>query len=212
MRKLVHPLAWPTGWPRTPESKRQRAAFNTKLRSERYLDSRQLTVSDALKRVDMELQRLGVSEFQDAVVSVNQPPLAARNLLLGSTLRKRPYDPGAAVYFKLNKQDHVLACDKWDRCPDNLAAIAAHINAMRGIDRWGVGGLDRAFAGYLQLPQRASESWWDVLGVQPSANLDQVEAAFRDLAKTLHPDTAHGSHEAMARITEARAQARKVLA
>jgi hypothetical protein len=32
---------------------------------------------------------------------------------------------------------------------DNIAAIAAHIDAIRRQDRYGVGTLDQAFAGYV---------------------------------------------------------------
>jgi hypothetical protein len=56
------------------------------------------------------------------------------------------------VYFKLHGKDRVLACDKWDRVADNIAAIAAHIDAIRRQDRYGVGTIDQAFAGYSALP------------------------------------------------------------
>src|SRR5262249_31741204 len=67
---------------------------------------------------------------------------------------RKSYDVGAAVYFSLNKKPYCLPCDRWNRLPDNLAAIAAHLEAMRGMDRWGVGSIEQAFAGYKALPAR----------------------------------------------------------
>ncbi|WP_197535667.1 J domain-containing protein [Sphingobium sp. SYK-6] len=114
-----------------------------------------------------------------------------------------PQDPGAAVYFRLQGKDTVLACDKWDRVADNIAAIAKHIEALRGMDRWGVGTAAQAFAGYQALP--APEQWWQVLGVPVSATREQINAAYRSLAMKAHPDQG-GSDAAMARLNAAREQ------
>jgi hypothetical protein len=119
-----------------------------------------------------------------------------------------PRDPGAAVYFTLKRAERCLACDRWDRVSDNIAAIAQHIDALRRIDRYGVGTLDQAFAGYAQLPERAGRDWWTVLGVEPDAPLAVIEEAFRDRARVLHPDTG-GNHDAMASLTAARTEARR---
>jgi hypothetical protein len=135
------PLAWPDGWPRAKG--RQRASF--KRQGDRgWMEA--LTVAIARKRLGDELDRLG-----------------ARYVTLSTNLELRldgqprsgqpePYDPGAAVYFHLQGKPIALACDKWDRVADNIAAIAKHIEAMRGMDRWGVGSAARAFAGYERLP------------------------------------------------------------
>jgi curved DNA-binding protein CbpA len=69
--------------------------------------------------------------------------------------------------------------------------------------------LEQAFAGYAALP--AAPLWFEILHIAPTATLDQVEDAFRTLAKTSHPDTPGGSHDAMSRLTAARAAARKAL-
>jgi hypothetical protein len=202
------PLAWPATWKRTPAHQRRRANFSRVARS---LDGnglararpRPLTVSDALQRLARELALLGTT---DEVLSSNVP---VRLDGFPRSGQAEPGDPGAAVYFRLKKQDRCLACDRWDRVADNIAAIAQHIDALRRIDRYGVGTLDQAFAGYAALPPATSE-WWAVLGVSPNATRAQVEDAFRAQARAAHPD-AGGSHDAMARWTLAREQARKAL-
>ena len=100
-------------------------------------------------------------------------------------------DPGVAVYFTLGGGPKVLACDRWDRVADNIAAIAAHVGALRGQERWGVGSLEQAFAGYAALPARAtSGSWREVLEVGPDAELNAARAAYTRLVRAAHPD--HG--------------------
>lgn len=113
-----------------------------------------------------------------------------------------PTDPGAAVYFKLKGKPRCLACDKWARVADNIAALAQHIDALRRIERYGVGTMEQAFAGYAALPPSPSD-WWIVLGVPQEATDAQIDDAYRQLARKSHPD-AGGSHSEMARINAAR--------
>ena len=99
-------------------------------------------------------------------------------------------DPGAAVYFKLESvpEGLVLACDRWLRVEDNIAAVAAHIRALRGIDRWGVGSVRQAFAGYKRLTGGdAPTPWWEVLGIDHEATAAAVKKAYKELAKPTTP-------------------------
>lgn len=123
-----------------------------------------------------------------------------------------PGDPGAALYFTLNGVARVLACDTWLRLADNIAAIAAHIDAMRKIDRYGVGTLDQLFEGFRALPAKGG-SWRSMLGFEHDArpSIADVNRAFRERAETMHPDKPGGSHEAMAAINAARDAAREEL-
>jgi hypothetical protein len=191
------PLAWPLNWKRTPPRERRRAPFRS------Y--GNDVSVARAVERLDNELRLLKADEAR--ILSTNIP-IGLRGLPLSG--EREPADPGVAVYITLNKKPLVFACDKWDRVADNIAAIAQHIDALRRIDRYGVGKLDQAFAGYKALP-RSTEDWREVLGVGEYATIDQVDAAFLEKARTAHPDKPGGSHEQMARITAARDMAREVL-
>ena len=125
--------------------------------------------------------------------------------------RTAPSDPGVALYFKLAGRDTVLACDKWDRVADNIGAIAKHIEALRGQDRWGVGTIEQAFAGYQALPApEGAKDWREVLGLTGAVTLAQIDAAYRAKAHAAHPDKG-GSTEAMARLNAARAAAKAAL-
>jgi hypothetical protein len=98
-----------------------------------------------------------------------------------------------------------MAIDRYERVADNLAAIAATLEAMRAIERHGGAEiLDRAFTGFAALP--APEQPWQTLGLETSRpTRDQVEEAHRRLAMKHHPDRG-GDHDAMARINAARDQ------
>jgi hypothetical protein len=199
----AYPLAWPIGWPRTKSP--SRAAFRaTDVRGHRLL-----TIGEGRDRL---VRQLGLLCAVSPVISTNAP---TRNDGMVRADANNPKDPGAAVYFRLpdtrgNMQPHVLACDRWDRLADNLAALAAHIEALRGIDRWGVGSMEQAFAGYKALyPVGARKPWWEVLAFAQQPHPEQAEMVkqrFRDLMKRHHPDRGGNGGQA-AEITEAYRQA-----
>lgn len=188
------PLAWPTGWPRTVSHKRQRSNFRTK--------GAQLSVYAAIQRLSGEVDRLGA---RNVILSTN---METRLDGLPRAGQSEPRDPGVAVYFSLKKAPRCLACDRWTRTADNVAAIAQHIDALRRIDRYGVGTLDQVFAGYAALPPKADP--WEVLGVPRTATRDAINDAHRCLAILNHPDKG-GSDEQMARINGARDEALRVM-
>lgn len=208
-----YPLSWPVTWKRTPPAARQRASFAKTVTldgparadgsREQVKRTRALSAADATGRLQKEIDRLN---GHDAILSTN---LKLRLDGVPRSDQGEPMDPGAAVYFTLNKKPICLACDKWDRVADNIAALAQHIDALRRIDRYGVGSLEQAFAGYQALPAMATD-WWVILGVSPNATLEEVEEAFRAAALRSHPDRG-GTHEEMARLSEARRAARAAL-
>jgi hypothetical protein len=211
-RPTRYPLAWPPGWRRTLTHQRRRAAFNRKQHErgadgqpQAWASARLLTMTDALGRLTAEVRRLGA---QALVVSTNVELRVTDGLPKSG--RAEPSDPGAAVYFRLQGHPRCLACDTWDRVADNLAAIAAHIDALRRIERYGVGSLDQAFAGYAALPASPTE-WWLVLQVPPTATREAIDEAYRRAARQAHPDVG-GSDADMSRVNLARAAALAALA
>lgn len=210
--KTRYPLSWPTGWARTKSHQRERATFRSSRLSTftnqlgQHVTTRNakaLTVSDAIKRLSGELSRLGAT---DEILSTN---VETRLDGLPRSNQPEPSDPGAAVYFKLKGKPRCLACDKWNRVADNIAAIAQHIDALRRIDRYGVGTMEQAFAGYAALPPSADD-WRTVFGLSQSATMADVEAKFRTLAIQHHPDRG-GDPAVMSKLNAARDAAKKDL-
>jgi hypothetical protein len=211
-----YPLSWPRGWKRT--TFRRQAMFGKAVKSSNYDGTTSyrgranLTVADGLNRLNGALRRLGA---QNPVISSNLRRNLDGSITAGQA--KMLADPGIAVYFRLNKQPLVLACDKWNSAADNMAAIAGHIEAIRMQERYGVGSLDQAFAGYAALPPVGGTQggdWRAELEFQPGDHpitLEVVEARYRALLKQRHPDQG-GSHDAVVRLNLARDAARKYFA
>ena len=191
-----YPLAWPDGWKRTASYQRKRAAFRS--------HGKALTVFDGVQRVLDELERLGVHQ-DDVIVSTN---LQTRLDGLPRSNQGRPGDPGVCVYWQKSAKEPMrcMAVDRYDEVQDNLAAVAATLEAMRSIERHGGAAiLDRAFTGFTALPAPAAagRDWWVVLGVAETAGPVEIRAAHRALAQTNHPDRG-GDPARMAEINTAR--------
>jgi hypothetical protein len=189
--KESFPLTWPDGWKRTNANWRTHARFKNN------------TLGKCCDECFAEVGRLG---GERVVISSNiKPRLDGRPY----ANQAAPSDPGVAVYFTLDGKPVALACDKWLTVEDNLWAIVKHIEALRGQERWGVGSIERAFAGYTALPETSSgSSWWAVLGVTINATPDQVRDAFRAKAKLYHPDSGtEPNHEKMVEVNRAYEQA-----
>lgn len=173
---LAYPLSWPVRQPRT----------KNRLRNPHVKASVSVAVSDIQREVRM-LGGMGL------VVSTN---LALRADGFPRSGQAEPFDPGAAVYFTRGGlvsggTDLVFACDRSPSVAQNLWAIAKHLNAMRGMERWGCGTLDQAFAGYAALPEtvRTEWPWWVVLGLdRRPESPDELRRAYLAAAKQHHPD------------------------
>lgn len=183
------PLSWPATKARTPAHRRQTPQFGSGNHTRRM--SGGFSIDEATRTLKAELERLGVSLF---ILSTN---LRLRQDGLPYSNQKMPEDPGAAVYFKLDGRDTVLACDKWEKVQDNIFVIAKHIDALRGQERWGVGSREQAFAGFAALPPPMTGSppkhWRDVLEIGdkvtvPNVSMSDVTIEYRRLAKKHQDD------------------------
>jgi hypothetical protein len=209
----AYPLHWPLNKRRTAKESRNRSNFSTQV-SGGY-GRRMVTMAEAISRVKSELDkysRVGKPYRvppSSVVISTNVP---VKKDGLPYSGMAQPEDTGAAVYFKLDGKDYCLPCDKWDRVEDNLAAIAAHISAMRGIERWGVGESHDVYTGFAALPEstEAERNIWDVLGlsVKPD-NIEAVKKAYRERANVCHPDKPTGSHQSFTELQNAYEKALK---
>lgn len=205
MSITAYPLAWPPGWKRGDGNKFGRFGTSASVKSSYsdryYRQKKQVTVAESVSRVRAELCRMGLRE-DDIVISTN---LALRLDGLPRSDQREPDDSGAAVYW-IDKTGatRCMAIDCYTRVADNLAAIAATLEAMRAIERHGGAEiLDRAFTGFTALPSPDSTaSWWDVLGVERSAARADIESAYRRERSKHHPDRG-GDAEKFQRVQRA---------
>lgn len=200
-----YPLSWPTGWPRF-KGKRKDGLFSAAEQRENYVGRRSLTMQEAMKRVHHELGRLGINVIDDCVISTN---LQINMSGLPRSDQGEPADPGVAIYWQKKGQPmRVMAIDIYSRTRDNVAAVAATLEAMRKIERHGGATiLDRAFTGFTALPKPSGADWWEVLKLPRDATRAQIKQRFMELAQERHPDKPSGSDNAMAELNRARDQA-----
>ena len=219
----TYPLSWPEGWKRTKDGARVRARFSkhtTKYRQsfgdpskhESYSQRGEVTIAEGTSRVIGALRAMGVHDF-NTIISSN---LQVRNDGLPRSGQRTPEDPGVAVYWKHKERQQVMAIDQYDRVADNLAAVAATLEAMRAIERHGGATiLDRAFTGFQALPAPKDpvghRHWCDVMRFpSPSQTLEDVKARYRLMAAEMPPD-AGGTDAMMAELNGAYAQAQREL-
>lgn len=191
-----YPLAWPIGTPRTSGFNRTNGQFRSM--------GGKVGIPSAIKRLESEIDRMGGTD-----------PLLSSNLrvrMSGDVVANagEPGDPGVALYFKFKGKARVFACDRYYRVADNIAALAAHIDALRRIERYGVGTLEQALEGYRSLPADSAANWRVVFGLGAGATWAEVDAKFKERAKTAHPDKG-GTEAEFAHISRARDFARQEL-
>lgn len=178
--------AWPLQWPEhIPRAKtREAGQFRT-------------TLAGALENVQTSLRAFG----RDSGKAAGEIVLSS-NVTLGV---QKPADPGVAVWFTWDGLQVCIPVDRYQTPAANLQAIHHVLEARRTELRHGTLALVRAsFMGFKALPPPApGKRWHDVLGVQPTANREEIEAAYRRLAVERHPDKG-GSDAAMAELNGAR--------
>ena len=109
-----------------------------------------------------------------------------------------------------------MAIDAYAEVADNLAAIAATLEAMRAIERHGGAIiLDRAFQGFAALPapgQTGARPWREVLDCDDSIrDLASAERRYKVLRSIHHPDKPSGNADAFDAVEKAWQQAQEAL-
>lgn len=213
----AYPLTWPEGWPRTSPENRAYARFSSKRNGNSY-GSRNLTVSEGARRVLSEIKlfsRIGQPWFIDPESVIISTNLLVRLDGLPRSGQRDPSDPGVAVYWTESRNTkRVMAIDRYTRVADNLAAVAATLDAMRAIERHGGAKiLERAFTGFTALPapgQTSQRTWRQVFGFSGGEPVDLVllRERFRTLAAEHHPDRG-GSAALMSELNVTFEQAKK---
>ncbi|HWN96167.1 MAG TPA: J domain-containing protein [Methylomirabilota bacterium] len=178
MNKERFPLSWPDGKPRTPEHRRERSRF----RRPGYAWVGH-SMSEAVDLITAEVRLLGGAS---SIVSSN---VRLRVDGLPYSGQAQPKDQGAAIYFMLKGRPVVFACDKYNRVECNLFAIGKTIEATRAVERWGAASIEQSFRGFMALPEKASgPDPYELLGLKHGCTEDDLKAAYREAAKTFHPD------------------------
>lgn len=193
------PLSWPAGWPRSDT--REQGRFTSQ--------GSEITVNRAVKRVLAELGRMNCPDW-NVIISTN---LEVKRDGLPYANQRNPSDPGVAVYFRERDSEpgehKVIPCDRFTTVAQNLAAVAGTVEALRRLDRYGSGIMERAFTGFTALPHLEQEPWYVVLNLSADAPPSLVERQYKIMRSEAHPDKHGGDATQFQRIQEAMAQYRE---
>lgn len=190
MQPTAFPLTWPTTMPRTkaPVKSQFRTSLNGALNN----------VRDSL----FAFSRDSGKKIEGLVIS--------SNVTLGE---QKPADPGVAVWFTWDGLSVCIAVDRYPKVEDNLQAIHHVIEARRTELRHGGLHIVRAtFTGFTALPAPgAKRPWREVFGFGQIERItvDYLNERYRAKSKAVHPDAPGGSHDAMAELNAAKADALK---
>ena len=114
----------------------------------------------------------------------------------------------AVLTYTVRDRHQEIACDRFPSAEQNARALYGLVDALRLADQRGMlREMAEQAAALLSAPVRARPAH-EVLRVFPDAPLAVIEAAYRALAKTAHPD-AGGTDEAMKELNEAYETMRK---
>lgn len=182
MSVSAFPLHWPKQRPRKPRDQRRHGRFSVK----RGNNNQDVSINEAVLRLQAELDRI---KAQNPILSSN---LQLRLDGFPRSGQGEPADPGVAIYFDLDDRAHCLPCDTYTKVAQNIAAVAAHIEATRAIERYGVSSVAEMFTGFaalpppstIQLPSRPN--WWEVFKISPNCTKLEAQAAYRKIAKEYH--------------------------
>jgi hypothetical protein len=186
MPRRPYPLQWPAGRTRTKADERKRSGFG----GQWYDGKKVVSPYETAKQLLAELKKLGAGH----VVITSQLPTRHDGLPYSDG---RCDDPGIAVWFTHRGHERVFACDRWRTPGENIRAITLSVEAMRGLERWGMADVvEQAFAGFAALPPGApaKRAWRDVLEMgnhhmlEPSDQLAIAKARHRKLIAEAHPD------------------------
>lgn len=182
------PLHWPAGYKTTAPYNRINSSFKQNM-------------DKAQQFLRKELDRLGAVNL---VVSTDIPVRKDGGLYADYMSRKID-NPGVAIYFYYKNKQVNMCCDQYNRVWENIYALGKGIEALRGMERWGVSEfMERAFTGFQQLPEPIN--FWEILSITPTKDAEYIKKVYINLAKIKHPDSG-GSTEGFQELQTAYQQA-----
>ena len=197
---MSNSLDWPAGFERTDPI---RQTSNNRF---------EISLSDAFRELETELDRLGVGDNSDDKTGFRYSfDAPQRKTDQRPYARASPDDPGFVLRWTMDGHDYAVACDRYSRLRDNVRTVGLYIREKRRMEQRPVETGESEFAN-ARLPPGdedadtvvvGREPPHEVLDLHPDADAEAINRAFRQKAQTAHPDHG-GSEEAFRRIIDAR--------
>ena len=181
------------------------------------------TYTSTVTLLERELDMIGCTR------ALLQVDVDSRDVRLDGMLRAdaRPRHPGVILTVETRKHGTLIYdTDVFGHWHDNLRAIALGLEALRRVERYGIGSRGQQYAGYQELPAVAMSSGWTVESAAAFITEAILEAGgndwstevkddpsfalalYREAAELYHPDRAvlgdDGDPGVMAKLNTAR--------
>lgn len=201
---MSEPTRYPLAWPK------HKARRKTQIRGsfgegKDGGGTRPVTLATAVNRLEDQVARLGGNL---SILSTNIELRMDGRPKGGQT----PADPAICLYFQLKGEPVAMACDTFSEVAQNIAAVAAHIEATRRIERYGVATTAEMLQAFMALPPPSAENrppkpWHEIFGVVPeTATMETIDALYRVKMRATG-----GDEKAQMEINVARDQARDAI-
>lgn len=125
-------------------------------------------------------------------------------------------DTGCVLQFDAMGHSYVTLCDKWALVAHNIYAVHLLVRNAKNYEKWGVGTAADALTSFVYGTHKdysaedasavTSTDWMDVLGLGPTATLEDANAVYRSRAKR-----ADGDAEELIQLNNAVENARRKL-
>jgi hypothetical protein len=162
-------------------------------------------------------QQTTIKDLQRIMTKIAATSLRIEQDVMGGSVK---------VIFDRAGKRYIRECMRWPDSLDNLRAIGLQIDYLyRALEVYGVDmsevsfdqEFDNVFAGFLATPDDNAlllgdglAHWWEVLGIKPDSNQNDIRNAFRSLARIHHPDVG-GNEEDFKRLRAAFDEAMKAV-
>lgn len=174
----AYPLTWPIGYERTASNQRKSSPFS-------------VTPGKAYDELNKEV--IKIAGYNNGLIISSNIPVRKDGFFYKDEAARKIEEPGIAIYFKYKGNQVSLCCDQYLMPVENIWALVKTINALRGIERWGVSDfLNKTFTGFKELP---ASSCWSILGIKETQNTDLIKSVYREKALKLHPDKGGNNDE-----------------
>jgi hypothetical protein len=186
----VSRVEWPAGFERTPDHEREK---------NRRFD---VSLAQAFDELEDDLARLGVDDFRYSFDA------RSRQTDGRPYSRANPDDPAFVLKWSMDGQQFAVACDRWSTLRDNVRSVGLYVREKRKMENRPVTTGASEFAN-ARLPSADEDALVGeppahaVLDVTPEASPDEIEAAYRERVREVHPDHG-GSQAAFQRVQRAR--------
>jgi hypothetical protein len=164
-------------------------------------NGRKITITSALDAVDDELRRMGCARRAYIEADIDEKHIRLDGELRSSATTR---SPGCIIYASHRTLGELRwACDRFSKLQFNIRAIAATIEALRSVDRYGCVRDQQQFTGFKALPGEAGTTMerdaafeilrkYSLLFLPADSTEETIGKAFLSARARVHPDRNQG--------------------